>query len=65
MAEAEGQLETIATLSNEQLKDPTSQKIFRLKHLVVDNSQFLRCKFDEIGLRRFFGTGTKLTVVGV
>jgi hypothetical protein len=62
---AEGQLQTIATLSNEQLKDPTSQEIFRLKHLVVNNFRFPRCKFDQIGLRRIFGTGTKLVLIGV
>lgn len=62
---AKGQLETVAAVSNEQLKDPTSQKTFRLKHLAVNGSQFPRCNFDTIGLRRFFGSGTRLLLTGV
>jgi hypothetical protein len=62
---AKGQLETVAVVSKEQLKDPTLQETFRLKHLVVNDSQFPRCNFDQIGLRRFFGTSTRLLLQGV
>ena len=67
---ANRQLEMTAVLSNEQLKYPTLQKIFRLKHFVVNlnDAQFQRNNFDEIGLRRlglFVPDSIGLPLIGV
>jgi hypothetical protein len=62
---ANGQLETMAVLSNEQLEESACQEIFQLKHFVVNDAPFQRYKFDKFGLGRVFGAHTKLPLIGV
>jgi hypothetical protein len=62
--EANRQLDVIAVLANKQLKEPASRKIFQRKNLVINDAQFQRHNFNNIGLRRVFGSGSKLPLIG-
>jgi len=51
-------------LSNLQLDEPRSLKIFQHKHLMVENCPFQLYKFDSFGLTRLFPSGTELPFIG-